>query len=44
MVKYICEVCGYSFDEEKEGKEWNELLDSFICPTCGASKDKFVKE
>ena len=31
MAKYKCSVCGYIYDEEKEGKP---LLDS-KCPVCG---------
>lgn len=25
MAKYKCSVCGYVFDEEKEGKRFEEL-------------------
>lgn len=31
MAKYKCSVCGYIYDEEKEGQP---LLDS-KCPVCG---------
>ena len=31
MAKYKCSVCGYIYDEEKEGQQ---LLDS-KCPVCG---------
>lgn len=31
MGKYCCSVCGYVFDEEKEGKEFSKLE---VCPVC----------
>lgn len=40
MAKYKCTVCGYVFDEEKEGKSFDTLE---ACPLCGMPKDKFVK-
>lgn len=36
---YKCSVCGYVFDEEKEGKTLVELTE---CPMCRQSADKFV--
>lgn len=39
MAVYKCSVCGYVFDEEKEGKTLAEL-DS--CPVCKQTVDKFV--
>ena len=39
MAKYRCTVCGYIFDEEKEGKSF-DTLDK--CPLCGMPKEKFV--
>lgn len=38
MVKYKCSVCGYVYDEEKEGKPFSELKE---CPMCKQSPDKF---
>lgn len=38
MAKYKCSVCGYVFDEEKEGKSFQELTK---CPVCGQQKEKF---
>lgn len=44
MKQYICTVCGYIFDEEKDGK-WEDLPDDWKCPICGAGKSAFkVKE
>ena len=37
-----CEVCGYVFDENQEGKRWEDLPDDWECPICGASKGQFA--
>ena len=36
---YVCSVCGYVFDEEKEGRPFSELD---VCPMCRQPADKFV--
>ncbi len=36
---YKCSVCGYIFDEEKEGRKFSELPE---CPLCRQPADKFV--
>lgn len=36
MAKYKCNICGYVFDEEKEGKSFEELD---VCPVCKQPKD-----
>ncbi|WP_461205856.1 rubredoxin-like domain-containing protein [Clostridium sp. DL1XJH146] len=41
MKKYVCTICGYVFDEEKEGKLWEDLPEDWLCPLCGASKSEF---
>ena len=38
MAKYRCSICGYIFDEAKEGKSFAELD---YCPVCRAPKSKF---
>jgi len=51
-MKYICQVCGYEYDEEKgdeekgyaPGTKWEDLPDDFECPLCGVGKDQFEKE
>ncbi len=43
-MKYICDICGYVYDEEAEGKKWDELPDNYECPLCGVGKDQFSKE
>lgn len=39
--KYICKVCGYVYDPEVEGMAFEDLLDDYICPLCGAPKSDF---
>lgn len=43
MANYRCIVCNYIFNEEKEGKKFSDLPDSWVCPICGAPKSSFVK-
>lgn len=42
-MKYLCEICGYIYDEEKEGKKFEDLPEDWVCPICNASKDDFSK-
>ena len=41
MGRYKCGVCGYVYDEEKEGKAFEEME---VCPVCRQPKAVFVKE
>ena len=51
MVKYECTVCGYIYDPElgdpdggiEPGTPFEEIPDDWVCPVCGASKEKFEK-
>lgn len=43
FAKYECAACGYIYDEEKEGKKFEDLPDDWICPVCGSDKDDFIK-
>lgn len=40
-MKYICNVCGYIYDEEVEGVVWEDLPEDWVCPECGVGKDEF---
>lgn len=48
-MKYVCNVCGYIYDEETgdadlgiaPGTKFEELPDDFQCPLCGVCKDDF---
>jgi rubredoxin len=52
MKKYVCEVCGYVYDEamgEAEhgvaaGTVWADVPEDFVCPLCGVGKDQFAEE
>lgn len=44
MGKWVCQICGYVYDEEKEGVPFSELPDTWVCPLCGADKGAFVPE
>jgi rubredoxin len=49
MEKYQCTICGYTYDPVKgdpergvsEGMDFNDIPDSWTCPTCGAPKSEF---
>jgi len=41
MGIYQCQVCEYLYDEEKEGEIWDQLVDDWVCPVCGADKSLF---
>ncbi len=51
-MKYICNVCGYEYDEETgdpdngiaPGTKWEDLSDDFTCPLCGVGKEDFSAE
>jgi len=49
MKRYVCDVCGYVYDEETgdpengiaEGTRFEDLPENFECPLCNAGKDHF---
>lgn len=51
-MKYICNVCGYVYDEAAgdpdngiaPGTTWAELSEDFVCPLCGVGKEDFSPE
>ena len=51
-MKYVCEICGYEYDEEvgapdqgiAPGTKFEDLPDDFVCPVCGVPKDNFKAE
>ncbi len=43
-MKYVCDVCGYVYDEETEGTKWEDLPDDYECPLCGVGKEQFSEE
>lgn len=52
MLKYVCSVCGYIYDESKgiseagiaPGTLWEDLPEGWVCPLCGATKEEFKKQ
>ena len=49
MKKYVCDVCGWEYDEAKGDEElgiapstkFEDLPDDFVCPLCFVDKDSF---
>ena len=51
-MKYVCNVCGYVYDEEigdpehgiPAGTAWKDVKEDWVCPVCGVGKDQFNAE
>ena len=51
MSKYVCEVCGWIYDEDEgfpaqgitAGTKFEELPENFECELCGVGKEQFSK-
>lgn len=51
-MKYICDVCGYEYDETigdpdngvAPGTSWEDVPEDWVCPLCGVGKDDFSAE
>ena len=43
-MKYVCNVCGWVYDEDEAGVKWEDLPDDFTCELCGVGKDEFSPE
>ena len=41
VKQWICAICGYVYDEAKEGTAFEALPESWVCPVCGADKRAF---
>lgn len=49
MAKYVCPICGYTYDEAAgrpedgiaPGTTWQALPEDWVCPLCGAPKSVF---
>jgi rubredoxin len=49
MKKYVCTICGYIYDPSagdpeggvKPGTDFADILDTWVCPICGAAKVMF---
>ncbi len=49
MAKYVCPICGYTYDETlgrpedgiAPGTRWADLPEDWVCPLCGAPKSVF---
>lgn len=52
MKKYICEVCGYVYDEAQgdpdnniaPGTKFEDLPEDWACPECFVGKEEFSEE
>ena len=52
MSKYVCQVCGWVYDEEvglpakgiAPGTKFEDLPEGFECELCGVGKENFTEE
>ena len=52
MDKWVCELCGYVYDPAEgdpdggiePGTKFEGIAEEWVCRSCGAGKDAFVKE
>ena len=52
MAKYVCNLCGYVYDEEvgdtdngvAAGTKFEDLAEDWACPLCQADKSAFSQE
>ena len=52
MAKYVCDACGWVYDDEvgvpengiAPGTKFEDLPEDFVCPLCGVGKDQFAEE
>ena len=40
-MKYICNVCGFVYDEAEQDVKWEDLPVDFVCGLCGVGKEDF---
>ena len=48
-MKYVCDICGYVYDEQVGDPEndvapntaWDDVPDDWVCPLCGVGKGQF---
>ena len=44
MAIYVCEICGYAYDEYIESTTWDKLGADWKCPLCTAPKECFKSD
>ena len=52
MKKYVCDVCGWEYDEAKgdpengiaPGTKFEDLPEDFVCPLCSVGKEDFSEK
>ena len=52
MKKYVCDLCGYIYDEAAgdpdngvaPGTKWEDVPEDWVCPLRGADKSQFSEQ
>ena len=42
MAAYVCEVCGYVYEDDREDVAFESLDDAWTCPVCGSKKEVYT--
>lgn len=40
-MKYVCKICGYVYDDDKQTAPFAGVPENWVCPLCGAAKSDF---
>ena len=51
-MKYVCNVCGFVYDEDlgdensgvTAGTLWSDVPEDYVCPLCAVGKEEFSPE
>lgn len=43
-MRYVCQICGFVYDDAKEKVPFSSLPDDWVCPLCNAPKSEFKPE
>jgi rubrerythrin len=43
-LRYVCQICGFIYDDAKEKVPFSSLPDDWVCPLCNAPKSEFKPE
>ncbi len=43
-MRYVCDVCGWVYDEAEQEVPFDRLPEDYVCPLCFVGKDQFSTE
>ena len=42
MASFVCEVCGFIYDDDRESETFESLSANWTCPVCGSKKEVYT--